>query len=471
MEEIFPKQPFVKRLEFVGSLQQGDISADGLHIVLQYPQIKDGDISGAILGTTDTFKVLSKVYNISGSTLRMHSEEIQDWDTRISSESVVRGTIRNNQFYGSEMSYKVADLRFLDLTIEVKLQQTDFNERHLSFFLSGPRTLWTVYEIGEKSFTGEEKVEAKNSLIELNEKFPFEIEVRPWYFYDETPPPESFRLKTKVLVLNFKTLSPISALSNQEFIKSATAVAEDLILLVSFLSRRWVSWYRYELHTSELLLTHVRHARKCSSHEIELDESVVPFHQAREFLKVAFTNLRRLRDTHIDLKMPLVYCVSGTEATYMEEQFSIFFLALERIKDLFAIENGLQKNLSNNDFKHLHAKLSDVIQQIVRNPTAENVHRKLPELNRPSLRTVLDTAFTKYKVTWSDLYPPGSDFTLIRTRDNLFHSSADIDYDRLFKELHRLQALVERLLLSMLGWSNFRNAPIEHERQWLSSHS
>jgi hypothetical protein len=77
--------------------------------------------------------------------------------------------------------------------------------------------------------------------------------------------------------------------------------------------------------------------------------------------------------------------------------------------------------------------------------------------------------FVKYNVNWKDLYPPGSDFTLIKTRDNLFHSSIDIDYDNLIKELHRLQALLERLLLSVLGWSNFINAPTEQERQWLSS--
>jgi len=65
MEEIFPKQPFVERLEFVGSLKQGDKSADGLHIVLQYSLTKDSEITGSVLGTRETFSEISSRLNSS----------------------------------------------------------------------------------------------------------------------------------------------------------------------------------------------------------------------------------------------------------------------------------------------------------------------------------------------------------------------------------------------------------------------
>jgi hypothetical protein len=478
MEEIFPKQSFTERFEFLGSLCQGDKSADGLHIVLQYSLIKEGEITGSVVGTTETYKELSKVSDLPGPTLRMRSQDREHWNTRIWSDNVLWGRVTNKPFYGSEMSYKVADLHFHDLTIEKDIQFNELKERHISFFLTGPKTLWGVYEWFETSFTGEEKSEVKYSQIELNEQFPFEIEVKPWYFYDKTLPPDKFRLKTKVFVLHFKTEKPIKELSNEDFISEEIAIVEDLIQLVSFLSRRWITWYSYELQTNTLSRTFVRNARECSSEEISYNRSMVPRHQARDFLKVGFTNIRKLRQIGINLHMPLVYFVSGVEAKYLEEQFSVLFLALERIKDMFAIQEGMQSSLPTNIFKHLSSSVDEVLVRHLQKPdippTLQSrlpwIQLKLPELNRPSLRTILlDHLFPKYNVSWQDLYPNGSDFTLIKTRDQLFHSSAETNIELLIKELHRLQAIVERVLLSMLGWSQHNNSPDEQERHWLVS--
>jgi hypothetical protein len=479
MEELLQKLPFVERLEFVGSLKQGDKIADGLHIVLQYSLLREGDITGTVLGTTQTFKELSKVSHLPGPTLQMASEQREHWNTRIWSNEVLWGRVTNKPFYGTEMSHKVADLTFHDLTIEKRLHLSESKERHLQFFLAGPRSLWTIYETGDISVTGEEDFEVKDAAIELNEQFPFEIEVRPWYFYDRTAPPDEFQLKTSVLVLHFKTEKSPEELSNQDFITTATSVAEDLIQLVSFLSKRWITWYSYQLQTNNLLLTFVRRARECSPKEVDIHGSVVPPVQARQFIKTAFTKLRSLRTSGVNLHMPLVYFVSGVEAKYLEEQFSILFLALERIKDLFAINERMQTSLPNSVMKCLRSAIDEAIVTILDKPEIPEsirtrvpwVQQKIPELNRPSLQTVLDLLFEKYKVDWRDLYPFGSDFTLVKTRNQLFHTSADVDIDLLIKELHRLQALLERILLSMLGWARHTNSPSEQMRKWLVSNA
>jgi hypothetical protein len=472
MEKIFPQRPFVEQLEFIGSLNQGDISADGLNVILQYSLIKENEITGSILGTRETFSKIKKVFDLPGPTLQMHSQEREPWNKIITSDIVICERISNHPDYPLEMLFKIADLRLDNLTIKETFSLDDLKERHLDFFLCGPSNLWNVIEIGGKSFNGEEKIEVKNSKIELSEAFPFDIEVKPSYFYDETAPPESFQIKTSVFVLHFKTLLPATELSNEEFIKRAIFVTEELTQLVSFLSRRWATWFRYKLITNKLSQTHIRHARECSSQAIHYDNAIVPFHQAREFLNIAFTNLKKLRDSQIDLHMPLVYFVSGLEAKYVEEKFSVLFLALERIKDLFANENGMLNNLANSHFRRLRCKLSDLIKnEIIDQDIADKVKKKLPELNRPSLRIVLEALFDKYKVDWKDLYPPGIDFTLLKTRDNLFHSSKEIDYDYLIKETHRLQALLERVLLSMLGWPKFRNSPNEYKKKWLNSNA
>jgi len=94
---------------------------------------------------------------------------------------------------------------------------------------------------------------------------------------------------------------------------------------------------------------------------------------------------------------------------------------------------------------------------------------KIPELNRPSLRFVLDALFFRYNIDWTDIYPSTGDFTLIKTRDKLFHSSQEPNFDLLFKETNRLQAIIERLLLRMLGWEDLSHSPTDFMKKWLTA--
>jgi len=468
MEEIFPKQPFTERLEFVGSITQGEKIAEGLHFVLQFTKIKEGLITGCILGTQATFREISKVSALPGPTLQMCSQERTPMDMKVTSDKVYWERVTNISSHSPEMLFKVADLDFHNITIKRPLSQDDIKERHLTFFLCGPKTMWTVFEMREQSFTGDETIEVLDTHITLDESLPFEIEIVPHYFYDQTPPPDGYQLKTKVLALHFRTTKTVAELTDEEFTTQAISITEDLTLLVSFISRRWVTWYSYEFQSNKMLLTYVRQARECPSDSIGHYRSVIPLHQAREFLKLAFTNLRKLRASSLDLEMPIVYFVSGLEAKYLEEQFTVLFLGLERIKDLFAINKAMLENLPRSEFGRLKSNLSGIIQSAIQtSEIANRVQGKLPELNRPSLRTVLEALFSEYKVEWRDLYPPENGFTLIGTRDSLFHSSKETNFDLFNKELHRLQALLERTMLAMLGWSDIRNSPAEDERKWL----
>jgi hypothetical protein len=464
------EQSFVKHLEFAGSLSQQDRSADDLHCTIEYSLLKQTDITGTITSSPGVAKPLSPIFEFTGAHLRLKGH-IPHLETEFSSDHVIPLELRTQSEHGPNKSYQVVQVRLHDLTIKETLHTTeDTGKRHLTFFLAGPRAMWAISGINEKSFTGEEKFETWGSKIQLAESLPFDLEVSPWFFYDKTSPPDSFQLKANALTLRFKTMSSPEDLSDEQFLETGTAVAEDLILLVSFLSRRWLSWYRYELQSARLLQTYVRHTRECSDQPIEHDNSVVSERQARDFLSTAFTNLRKLRQLGINLRMPLIYSISGAEAKYVEEQFSILFLALERIKESFAIQNSLQSILSGPAFAKLRKSISDTVELATNDPIASGkMLLKIPELNRPALRTVLDALFAQYNIQWRDLYPESSDFTLIKTRDQLFHSSSDVEMDALIKELHRLQALVERTILAMLGWSDFRNAPPLHERKWLTT--
>jgi hypothetical protein len=59
--------------------------------------------------------------------------------------------------------------------------------------------------------------------------------------------------------------------------------------------------------------------------------------------------------------------------------------------------------------------------------------------------------------------------TLIKTRDTLIHDGRVKDIDFVHRETARLRAVVERALLSLLGWKDFSRTPPKFRSAWLES--
>ena len=471
IEELLPSKPFFERYEFKGNLWKNNEVADNLQIIIQYSQINEGEIDGKVLGSQETFKRLERLFTLPGYLFRLASKKHEGITTEIFSDNVLIPTISNKNWpdsYAERMMSVVADLHFQDLTIIQHASLSESIDRHLTFFLAGPQTSWSISQMRELSLTGEMKTEVVNSKIELSESFPFEIEVVPRYFYGKATTPENTELSTYILALHLKTDKSVKELSNEDFVSLGRALADDLTLLISFLSKRWVTWFRYELGTSDGIKSYVRRTRECSTKEINSEDCLLELANTREFLKIGLTNFRRLRAENFDLFMPIVYFVSGSEKKYLEEQFTTYFLSLERLKDIFARKKELQHNLLDKTFKNLKSLVSKVIKESIQtDDVLERIMEKISELNRPSLSFLLNSLFSTYDVDWKDIYPQGSKFTLIRTRNKLFHSSEELNIDLLVKEVRRLQTILERLLLRMLGWEDLSCSPRDFMKRWL----
>jgi hypothetical protein len=473
IEDIFPKNPFFERREFKGSLSRQQQTADGLQFVVQYPLTKEGEIQGKVLGDRNTFKKIEHLTSVPGPFWTLRSQKHEDLGWEMHSDEVLVPVIYGQGWpsdYAEGMTAVVADLRLEDVFMTEHLRGSATQDRHLTFFLAGPREMWGLQQLRVPSFTGEVKIDVRNAEIQLDESLPFDVEVCPIYFYDETSTADNYQLTTDVLTLHLKTNKSPKELSTNDFISLSKELADDLTLLVSFLSRGWVSWFRYQLVTSENTKNYIRKTRSCSTKKLRWDDGLVEHHKSRDFLRTGLRNLRELRKKGLNLVMPIVYFVSANEKKYLEEQFTTFFLSLERIKDMFAKEEKLQKNLPNAAFKKLRSSIGGLVDNEVKSSDVrDRIRTKLPELNRPSILYVLEKLFSRYGVTWQDLYPTGSQQpTLIKTRDELFHSSHEIDMDLLVRERDRLQALLERILLRMLGWDDLSRSPVELTRRWLT---
>jgi len=81
----------------------------------------------------------------------------------------------------------------------------------------------------------------------------------------------------------------------------------------------------------------------------------------------------------------------------------------------------------------------------------EEIRRKIPELNRPTLKSSLREMYYSYGINYSDLFP---DFEFVRIRDNIVHTGfSKGDFEDLRENYIKLVALLQRTLLGMLNYT------------------
>jgi hypothetical protein len=131
-------------------------------------------------------------------------------------------------------------------------------------------------------------------------------------------------------------------------------------------------------------------------------------------------------------------------------------MSLEKLKDMYAIDRNINSNFSNNSEKN---KILRDIRKLIRDqlPDAKSqpIVDKINELNRPSIWSLVDSLLSEQSVEWKDLYPNDvAKPSFFNTRNALVHSANEIDGELLFYETYRVQTIVERLILKLLGWKN-----------------
>ena len=468
MESLLPKQLFTERYELTGDLLKGDTVVDKIQLLLQFSSTKPGDIKGKIIGTHADAERLINLMQGDSPYIELKTKTHSGQQELLSKRVIMHNLIQRHPQYSNEQKYVVADLELDDLTILTRLSPSDLKERYLTFFLGGPRDIWLVYSTRGRSYTGEVENKIYNTGLDLNMGFPFEIKVTPRYFYDTMPPPNNYEVSTDTLTLELKTTQNKDQLSDEDFIKIGKEIVDDLILLASFLSKQWIFWHRYQFQDRERIESYVKRSREYSAKDFDLDDSLVDRTKIREFLKAALDNFRKSKSEGFNLYMPLVYFIAGNEGRTVEEKFSKLFLSLEKIKDMFAIKENLLENLPLDDFEKLKSKISEVItEETLDKITTGKIKMKLLELNRPSLRAILDVIFKRYDISWDDLYPEGSDLSIVKTRNALFHTSENMNLTLLAKETERLKIVLARILLRMLGWEDISYSQDRFTKEWL----
>ena len=350
-------KPFYRRLEFQGTLSNAATDVRNLHFAIDYAENKPDTITGIIQGTrtdasrlrmllrhpTPYFVIRSKEYigckeNIRSSKSSIKKISERHWPTE----------------YGDRMFGTICDLELQEIEIETSLDNKDCTDRKICFYLAGPRSLWPLSWITTQSYTGDVHIDINPLLLEIPNRIQADIGIQPCFLYSSTLLEDGKQVSATdtVLTIVISTDASTEELSDSKFIESSIQIGDDLTLLASFASRKNIQWFQYDFYSATRLLHFVRHTAKSSTETVYDSDLLVTADKATGFIRSSFGNLQALRERDFDLFLPITNVLTGHESRYLEQKFILYFMALEKLKDMHAIKNDADSNFSNRSEKN-----------------------------------------------------------------------------------------------------------------------
>ena len=403
------------------------------------PSIIRGHIKGEI-GRIDELRNLIQMMHQDGLA-KIRSKNTEE-DTKYEANGVfIRQASSPPPRYESRMVEDIASFDAKEFTLTSYHTIANRDERQISFALSGPRgffspVLWTERHFRKKIEPGDAYsdpylLEMKKEGIEAIETRHFyrplnidicnllNIRVSPEYVSDDG---HGFEISDYYPSITVKTNESPKERSDDEFQSLAIEIVNDILLVSSMVAGCWIDWFSWEFYSSDKHVYHVRSLERDYADEIRPD-----YGERKKFLEgflaKAVQALRDRRKEKFGLSIPLGNWITAkTEPP--EQKFILYFLALEKLKDMYK---------KNNE---------------------EEVAKKNQRKGRPSLWCVLEILLNKYDVEWKNLYPSdkaGSRPAFIDFRNALIHSAETICDEVLYYETERTRILLKRLIVKLLG--------------------
>lgn len=433
--------------------------------IIEYPIDVPGPIEGWVVEDASTVDQLmfGAMINLDGAleqaghhlSITSHSVGIHQW---------YRGALGSTGV--------VCHFGCSELTIEERYERHAEGQtsaaRSAAFSLTGPTELWEIYRSDPFSRNPPIEPGYKNTTIDLGPDFGINCEIRPQVVWEERDgPTTSFTYAWK---LTLAESDDARADTDDDFLRTATALTHDLLLLMSFLNHSWIRWYARATKTGSgygSLINRQSDVGPISNASIDHEANPVGAGKARDFVRTAMPALREARAAGFDLEPAITHVIESDrrDVFAVHQRFASAFMALESLVRLYARHAGLATNTSERDFKkRIRPAVSRALDKLqMEGRLRERIREKVPELNRPSFRAIFTSMLEHYAVRWDDLYPDGHKLEMpafIRIRDEAFHASeAEDRTKRLELERVRVQTVADRVILRALGWPDSGRTP------------
>jgi hypothetical protein len=470
---LFPKKPFYEQHELLASLSNSRFAVENLHIFVECPETRPDIIKGYIIGGKEESEKLSVLINDKEIYCTLTSASYENNDKHFESRKVRINKIEERYWpreYQDYIKNIVGYLQFEDISITHYLSGDSDVNQQIVFFLFGTDVFWPDWVQSTLSYTGNVTVKPSAMKLDLGELFIGEVTRNTWFFHSTVEiDGRQVMACEKCGIIQFEENKHIERSLGTNMRDIAVQLADDLVLMASFISRNRIVWFKYFLISQGRITYFIKSVRPFIPDKI-YPEHVIINKDKIEFIKKAMENIQNLRNSDQDLSRPLMDILAGHEASTLEQKFTLYFLALEKIKDLYAKKRGISRCIGRGKvWKSIENGVKNIILSHVDDDVVKSMmNNKIAELNRPAIKDVFKKLHVEYGVYYEDLYPSGAELTLFNTRNRLIHSADEIDVQLLFDETYRLRSLVERVILAMLGWHDTSGAPHEGLRRYLA---
>ncbi|HEX8275343.1 MAG TPA: hypothetical protein VF615_22105 [Longimicrobiaceae bacterium] len=242
----------------------------------------------------------------------------------------------------------------------------------------------------------------------------------------------------------------------------------DLVQLISFLSRHRVSWYRMASMAwganphgpMRIVESEFSRTGGGSGREAYLERLVNPFALAPNGLDELLKNFQALAVKEA-LAHAIGHVIAAVRQGAIESQMVSAFTAVEAVVSAVGEQDGSAYAIRGNAFKLLQSRVRDLVRAFAAERQLDAVATnsilgKVPALQRRPIIPRLVEMIRRHSVTWKDLWPSGADLeeglrAAYRRRNNLIHAGILQDGYMAAVDRHRMHALAERLIFSLLG--------------------
>ena len=230
---------------------------------------------------------------------------------------------------------------------------------------------------------------------------------------------------------------------------------ESVMLLLSFAQGVFINFVYYNLYTKyaeEFKLYKSVH-RTAKTKSTTSDELIGALH-IQNFLESVLPTFTKDFQKQTGVGDAIEWYLESIHPSVLESGFIHGCIAIELLNDRFK-ENYIIKSkgkiLTEGQFKKLVKEVKSVISEhILDIDKREEMYLKIPELNRPTLKSSLRDMYDFYDIGYSDLFP---DFEFVKIRDQIVHTGLSEEHFEDPENYVKLVALLQRTLLGMLNYT------------------
>jgi hypothetical protein len=278
-------------------------------------------------------------------------------------------------------------------------------KRQAVFLLTGPSKLWLCDVMRTLSYTGDVSVRHRNPALPLD-SVRDQISTAPHFVYAEYPRAKGTPRETGQAELFALTVDDAFdvARDGTAFAADSSALTDRLCLLMSFLSKTYVSWFACTYSDGHEVLQSYRNVQATDNEAPRWEELVLYPADIRPFLNQAFAGYEKNTLSGFDLRMPMLHYIWAQSSRFAEDHFTTLFFALEKLLSSLDERNPEDDLLTDPELRKLWRVMCPTLEEMGKTPKQMALMlSKRQELQRAPLMHRIERHLTALEIDISDI--------------------------------------------------------------------